>query len=122
MLARRGILAAAAYDRGMRGIDVATWQALGLLLTLLGLGVSALLWARRGPAVGLRAVAWSLLPLAAALTGTLRLIWVVLGATVHWATRLVFSPVVWLGLLLALLSAALFGVSGLLRRRGDGTS
>ena len=107
----------ATYDRRMRGVDVVTWQALGLLLTLLGLGVSALVWSRSGTAAGLRAVAWSLLPLAAALTGTLRLFAVVVGATLAWATRLVFSPVVWLGLLLALASAVLFVLSGVLRRR-----
>ena len=105
------------YDRRMRGLDIATWQALGLLLTLVGLGVSTVVWSRLGTAAGLRAVAWSLLPLAAALTGTLRLVAVVVGATLGWATRLVFSPVVWLGLLLAVVSAVLFVLSGVLRRR-----
>jgi hypothetical protein len=98
-------------------IDNATWQALGLTLTVLGLVASVLLWRRRGAASGLRAAAWSLLPLAAGLTGTLRLLWDVLDSVVTWATRLVFSPVVWLGIVLAALSATLFVVSGILRRR-----
>ena len=101
----------------MGEIDNATWQALGLTLTVLGLGASFLLWRRRGVASGLRAAAWSLLPLAAGLTGTLRLLWEVADSVVTWATRLVFSPVVWLGIVLAGVSAVLFVVSGVLRRR-----
>ena len=98
-------------------IDAATWQALGLVLTLVGLGISALVWARRGPARGLRGVAWSLLPLAAGLTGVLRLAWEIADSVLHWAARLVFSPVVWLGLVVAGVSVALFVVSGWMLRR-----
>ncbi len=101
----------------MGEIDNATWQALGLTLTVLGLVASFLLWRRRGAASGLRAAAWSLLPLAAGLTGTLRLLWDVADSVATWATRLVFSPVVWLGIVLAGVSAVLFVVSGVLRRR-----
>jgi hypothetical protein len=100
-------------------VDAATWQALGLVLTLLGLVLSALVWSRRGAARGLRGVAWSLVPLAAGLTGVLRLGWEIGDSVVQWAGRLVFSPTVWLGLLVAVLSAVLFVVSGaMLRRRG----
>jgi hypothetical protein len=102
----------------MGGIDSATWQALGLVLTLLGLGASALVWRRRGAAKGLRGVAWSLLPLAAGLTGVLRLGWEITDSVVSWAGRLVFSPVVWLGLLVAVASVVLFVVSGWMLRRG----
>ena len=98
-------------------IDAVTWQALGLVLTVVGLVLSAVVWSRRGPAAGLRGAAWSLLPLAAGLTGTLRLVAEVAGAVARWAARLVFSPVVWLGLVVAVLSALLFVVSGVLRRR-----
>ena len=103
----------------MGALDSATWQALGLILTLVGLALSAVVWARRGPAKGMRGVAWSLLPLAAGLTGVLRLGWEITDAVVGWAARLVFSPVVWLGLVVAGVSLALFVVSGwLLRRTG----
>jgi heme exporter protein D len=98
-------------------VDNATWQALGLTLTLLGLVASLLLWRRRGPASGLRAAAWALLPLAAAMTGTLRLGWEIAESIVDWAVRLVFSPVVWLGIVLAGISVVLFVVSGVVRRR-----
>jgi heme exporter protein D len=104
----------------MGTIDNATWQALGLTLSVLGLGVSALVWRRRGMTAGLRAVAWSLLPLAAGLTGTLRLLWEIGDSIVTWALRLAFSPVVWLGIVLAGVSVLLFVVSGVLRRRTPG--
>jgi hypothetical protein len=99
------------------GIDNATWQALGLVLTLLGGAASVLLWRRRGAASGLRALAWSLLPLAAALTGVLRLTWEIADSVGAWAVRLVFSPVVWLGVVAAGVSLVLFVVSGVLRGR-----
>ena len=103
----------------MGTIDNTTWQALGLTLTLLGLVLSVVLWRRRGAAAGLRGVAWSLLPLAAGLTGTLRLLWRVADAVADWAVRLVFSPVVWLGIVLAGVSVVLFVVSGMLGRRAQ---
>ena len=101
------------------GIDAVTWQALGLVLTVVGLVLSAVVWTRRGPAAGLRAAAWSLLPMAAGLTGTLRLLAEVAGAVTTWATRLVFSPVVWIGLAVAVVAVVLFLVSGMMRRRDD---
>ncbi|HET6562648.1 MAG TPA: hypothetical protein VFG72_12295 [Marmoricola sp.] len=106
----------------MDGLDSATWQALGLVLTVAGLGFSALLWSRRGPASGVRGAAWSLLPLAAGLTGVLELGWEITDSVVSWAARLAFSPVVWLGLVVAAVSMVLFVVSGWMRRRGAGRS
>ena len=102
-------------------IDTTTWAVLGLTLTLIGLLVSLLVWRRRGPAAGLRAVAWALVPAAAGLTGVLRLGAEVADAVGSWAARLVFSPTVWLGLAVAATSGVLFVVSGmLLRRRPSG--
>ena len=104
----------------MGGIDATTWQALGLVLTLLGLGSSVLVWRRRGAAPGLRAAAWSLLPAAAGLTGTLKLVWQIGNDVADWAVRLIFSPVVWLGISLAVVAVVLFVVSGAMRSRGVG--
>jgi hypothetical protein len=103
-------------------IDASTWQALGITLTLLGLVISFLVWKRRGATAGLRGVAWSLLPAAAGLTGTLRLLWQIANSVGDWAVRLVFSPVVWLGIVLAGVSVVLFGVSAALRSRGVGSA
>lgn len=106
----------------MDSIDSSTWQALGLTLSVLGLLLSVLLWKRRGAASGLRGVAWSLLPAAAGLTGTLRLLWQIGDSIVSWALRLVFSPVVWVGIVLAGVSLMLFAVSAAMRARGAGST
>lgn len=106
----------------MGSIDTVTWQALTAILTLAGLLGTVLFWRFRGPVAGLRMLAVALLPTAAYLTGTLRLIWEVGDAVVSWALRFTFSPAVWLGLLLAAVSVALFVVTGRLRRRGSAGS
>lgn len=103
-------------------IDASTWQALGITLSILGLVVSFLVWRRRGAAAGLRGVAWSLLPAAAGLTGTLKLLWQIGDSVASWAVRLVFSPVVWAGIVLAGVSVVLFGVSAAMRSRGVGSA
>ena len=101
-------------------IDAATWQAIGITLSVVCLVLSFLVWRRRGPASGLRAVGWSLLPAAAGLTGTLRLLWRVANLVVDWAVRLVFSPTVWVGIGLAVVAVLLLAGSGLMRARGIG--
>ncbi|MGA9748282.1 MAG: hypothetical protein WBQ50_12570 [Nocardioides sp.] len=97
--------------------DATTWQAIGITLTVVGLAASALAWRSRGAASGLRGVGWSLLPLAAALTGLLRVAFEVADSVGSWAVRLVFSPVVWTGVVVAGVSVVAFVVSGFLRRR-----
>ncbi len=104
----------------MGEIDKVTWYAMGMLLTTLGLVLSYLRYQKKGFAAGVRGVAWSLLPLALALTGTLKLGGQILDDVGRWAAHLVFSPVVWLGISLAGVSVVLFGVSGWLDRRAAG--
>jgi hypothetical protein len=101
-------------------VDATTWQVFGLTLTIVGLLLSAVAWRRRGTAAGLRGVAWSLLPAAAGFTGTLKLVYDIGEGVVTWATRLVFSPIVWAGIVLAGVSVVLFGVSGAMKARGAG--
>jgi hypothetical protein len=102
-------------------INEPSWVALGLTVTLLGLAASFVLARRRGAAAGLRLAGWSLLPLAAALTGLLRVIGVVVDAVVVWAGRLVFSPVVWAGVVLAGVAVLMILAAGVLRaRQGPG--
>jgi hypothetical protein len=98
-------------------INEPSWVALGLTVTLLGLAASFVLARRRGAAAGLRLAGWSLLPLAAALTGLLRVVGVVVDAVVVWAGRLVFSPVVWVGVVLAGVAVLLILAAGVLRAR-----
>lgn len=104
----------------MGSFDSVTWQALTLVLTVAGLVGTGLLWRARGPVVGLRMLAVTLLPAAAYLTGTLRLVWEVGDAVVSWAVRLAFSPAVWLGVSLAGVSFVLFVLASFLGRRGIG--
>ena len=106
----------------MGSFDSITWQALTVILTVAGLAGTVLFWRFRGPVAGLRMLAVALLPAAAYLTGTLRLVWEIGDAVVSWALRLTFSPSVWLGLGIGLFAVLLFALAGMLRRRGVGAT
>jgi hypothetical protein len=99
-------------------VDSITWYALGVMLTGIGLALSYRAYQRRGVVAGVRGVAWSLIPLALALTKTLKLAGEITDDIGRWATNLVFSPTVWLGICVAGVSVVLFGISGFLRGRG----
>jgi hypothetical protein len=86
-------------------------------LTGLGLVLSYLVMRRRGLGSGLRGAAWSLLPLAAYLTGSIKMFWKIGVAIADFAKGFVFSAEVWSGIAVAGLAALLFVVSGPLRRR-----
>jgi len=93
------------------------WLPLCAGLTGLGLVLSYLAMRRRGIGAGLRGAAWSLLPLAAYLTGSTEMFWKMGVAIGDFAKGFVFSPRVWSGIAVAGLAAVLFIVSGPLRRR-----
>jgi hypothetical protein len=61
-------------------------------------------------------VAWSLLPLAAYLTGAIKMLWQMGAAIGDFASSFVFSPRVWAGVIVAGAAGVLFAVSGGLRR------
>ena len=86
-------------------------------LTGLGLVLSYLVMRRRGLGPGLRGAAWSLLPLAAYLTGSVKMFWKIGVAIADFAKGFVFSTEVWSGIAVAGLAVLLFVVSGPLRRR-----
>jgi hypothetical protein len=100
------------------------WLPLAGGVALLGFIGSWFAWRRRGAAAGLRGVAWSLLPVAAYLTGIIKVLWQVGSAIASWAASFVFSLQVWLGVAVAGVAATLFVVSGWLRgrrsRKGSG--
>jgi len=97
--------------------DQIQWLPLTAGLAILGLIVSFFVWRRRGAAAGLRGVAWSLLPVAAYLIGAIELLWRFGSAIASFASSFVFSPRVWAGIIVALVSVLLFVVSGRLRGR-----
>ncbi|RJL36021.1 cellulose synthase [Bailinhaonella thermotolerans] len=104
----------------MPGYNEIAWLPLTLGLTVAGLLLSWIAWRRRGAAAGMRGAAWSLLPLAAYLTGIIATLWTVGTALVGFVTRFVFSPMAWAGVIVTGLAAVLFVVSGVMRRRGAG--
>ncbi len=101
-------------------MDEVTWGALTLTLTAIGAVWTWFAFRRRGAAAGLRGAGFTLLPAAAFLTGTLEMFTEIGGSVADWATHLVFSPVVWLGIVLAGVSGVLFVASGALRARQGG--
>ncbi len=101
----------------MSTYDKIAWLPLCGGLTGLGLVLSYLAMRRRGIGSGLRGVAWSLLPMAAYLTGSIEMFWKMGVAVGDFAKGFGFSPKVWAGIALAGLAVVLFVVSGPLRRR-----
>ena len=100
--------------------DSAAWGALAFALSILLGVVTFYRWRSRGLVAGLRGAAWTILPVAAWLTGVLELAFDIGDSVGHWAVHLVFSPVVWLGIMLAGVAVVLFGASAFLGRRGVG--
>ena len=101
-------------------VDSTTWAALALILTILGAAYSLYAYRRHGVAAGLRGLAWTLLPVALWLTGTLKLAANIVNDVIDWAAKLVFSPTVWGGIIVAGIAMALWFVSGALLARGVG--
>ena len=90
------------------GYSSIAWLPLCAGLTVLGLVLSYLAGRRRGYMTMLRGAAWSLLPIAAYLTGSVEMFWKIGVAIGHYADGFVFSPVKWAGVAVAGLSALLF--------------
>lgn len=103
-------------------MDEVTWAALTAVLTALGAAWTWFAFRRRGVASGLRGAGLTLLPPAAYLTGTLEMFTEIGGSVLDWATSLVFSPLVWAGIVLAGLSVLLLGSASALRARGRGAA
>lgn len=98
-------------------VDDATWLAVTAALTAVG---SAWTWyalRNRGLASGVRGAAITLLFPAMYLTETTETVAEIGGSLFDWATGLVLSPLVWIGLVLFGLSGVLFVLAGFLRNR-----
>ena len=90
------------------GYSSIAWLPLCAGLTVLGLVLSYLAGRRRGRLAMLRGAAWSLLPIAAYLTGSVEMFWKIGVAIGHYADGFVFSPVKWAGIAVAGVAALLF--------------
>ena len=101
----------------MSTYNAIAWLPLCAGLTGIGLIASWFAYRRRGLGSGLRGVAWSLLPLAIYLTGSIEMFWKIGTAIGTFATSFAFSLKVWSGVGVAALAAVLFVVSAAGRRR-----
>ena len=101
-------------------MDDVTWQALTLVLTLMGGGWTWYAFRNRGIPAGIRGAALTLLPPAAYLTGTLEAGVRIVDVVTDWGAGLVFSPGVWFGMVLLGVSVTLFFLANLLGSRGKG--
>ena len=101
-------------------MDDAAWGALTLSLTILGGIYTWFAFRSRGFVAGLRGVGVTLIPVALLLTDTLQMVSRIGSAIGDWAVHLAFSPVNWLGIILAVLSVTCFVAAGFLSERGVG--
>ena len=93
------------------------WLPIAGGLSGVGLVLSYLAMRSRGMRSGLRGAAWSLLPIAAYLTGSIQMFWKMGVAIGDFAKGFAFSPKVWSGIAVAGLSLVLFVATGGIRRR-----
>lgn len=97
--------------------DSIVWLPICAGLTAVGLVLSYYYGRRHGYLSMLRGAAWSLLPLAAYLTGSVEMFWKIGVAIGHFADGFVFSPVKWAGIGVAGVSALLFFSTGSKEKR-----
>jgi hypothetical protein len=100
-------------------VNDVSWGALALSLSVLG-GVYTW-WAlrHRGVTAAVRAFGLTLLPLAAWMTGLLSVFGDVVDTFTSWFAHLVFSPVVWLGMMVFVIAFVLIGGANAVSRRVD---
>jgi hypothetical protein len=102
----------------MSGYSSDFWLALCASLTGLGLVLTVLLGRRRSVRSMLHGAAWSLIPIAAYLTGSTLMFWRIGVAIGAWASAFVFSTQRWAGIAVTGLIVVLFLIGGgRLRRR-----
>ena len=100
------------------GYSSIAWLPLCAGLTVLGLVLTYVVGRRRGHLSMLRGAAWSLLPLAAYLTGSIEMFWKIGAAIGQFAAGFAFSTEKWAGIGVAGVAALLFlATSGKERRR-----
>lgn len=86
-------------------------------IALIGIVVAGVAWRKGSRGRVVQGIGVALAPVALYLTGLLRLVWDAIVAVVGWATSIVFSPVMWVGISLLGLCVVLWVVGGVLTRR-----
>jgi hypothetical protein len=86
-------------------------------LTLLGIIATGVAWRRGNRGRVVQGVGLALAPIALYLSGLLRLLWNGIVAVGTWASTLIFSPAIWLGMALLGLCLVLWVVGGFIARR-----
>jgi hypothetical protein len=99
------------------GYNSIFWLPICAALTALGLLLTYRYGRNRGNRAMLRGAAWSLIPIAAYLTGSVQMFWKIADAIGNFATGFAFSPVKWAGIAVAGLVALLFVSTGGRKRR-----
>ncbi len=102
-------------------MDDVGYGALAVALSLVGGLYTYFAYQKRGLGAGLKGAGITLLPIAAYLTKTLEMFGRIFDAVGDWATRLVFSPVVWVGVVVAGIGVLLFGAGRVVERRTGGS-
>jgi len=100
-------------------VNDVSWGALALSLTVLG-GIYTW-WAlrHRGMTAAVRAAGITLLPIAAWMTGLLSVFGDVVDTFSNWFAHLIFSPKVWLGMIIFVVAFVMIGGSNAMSRRID---
>jgi hypothetical protein len=99
-------------------VDDVSWGALALSLSVVG-GIYTW-WAlrHRGVVAAVRGAGLTLLPLAAWMTGLLQVFGDITDTLGNWLAHLVFSPKVWLGMIIGFVAIVLIGGANAIARRG----
>jgi hypothetical protein len=86
-------------------------------LTLLGIIATGIAWRRGNRGRVIQGIGLALAPIALYFTGLLRILWDFVVAVIGWASRIIFSPAVWIGLSLLGVCIVLWVVGGVVARR-----
>jgi hypothetical protein len=101
----------------MSGYSSVFWLSLCTALTALGLVLTVLIGRRRSVRAMLHGAAWSLIPIAAYMTGSTLMFWRIGEAIGSFATSFAFSTLRWAGIGVAALIVVLFLAGGGRQRR-----
>jgi hypothetical protein len=101
----------------MSGYSSVFWLVLCTSLTALGLVLTVLVGRRRSVRAMLHGTAWSLIPIAAYMTGSTLMFWRIGEAIGNFATSFAFSTVRWAGIGVAAFIVVLFLAAGGRQRR-----